>query len=315
LIRRQSAQLVQVMPIQSEGSKPPFFCICLAEGPLLRELALLLGNDQPFLGLGFDPAALDQLAVPYNLEEIAGQLVKAIRDQQPQGPYFVGGFCLNGLIALETARQLEAEGQVVALLSLFEALNPAYNVRFSQRTQIKVIAERLSLKVIKRHLVSLSRLPRKGAKGYIQSRQADITKEIRGLFWTTYVELRQKLLGARLPRLQQILYVAARTYRPVPYNGPAAFFRCTERRATAVSELEKGWAGVLVGDFELHVMEGDHLGILVEPSLHLLAEKLTAAISRVALADEKAIANHKGCTDAKVCAVPLANSLFDLYGG
>jgi len=285
-VSRQSAQLVQVMPIQPAGTKPAFFCVCLAEGPLLRDLALLLGDDQPFLGLGLDPTALDQLAIPYRLEEIASHLVRAIREHQPEGPYYIGGFCLNGLIAFETARQLEAQGQEVGLLALFEALNPAHNDRFSQRTQVKTLAERLDPGLLRRHLSTISRLNRKEARAYVENRLADIKKETRGLFWTSYVELRQRLLGARLPRLQQILYVAARAYRPVPYEGRTAFFRCTQRRATAVSELEKGWFGVLAGEFELHVLEGDHLGILVEPSLHLLAEKLEASLAGPARASD-----------------------------
>jgi thioesterase domain-containing protein len=286
LLRTQSTQLVQVMPIQPMGTKPPFFCICVAAGPLLRDLALELGNDQPFLGLGFDPSALDQLATPYNLEDIAAHLVRVIRQKQPEGPYLVGGFCLNGLIAFETARQLQAQGQQVALLALFEAMNPAYNDRFSQLSQLKAIAELFRFRLLKEHLVKVSKLGARQAKSYIQSRLPDIRKDVRHLLWTSLVELRRTLGGERLPDLQQVLYVAARSYRPTPYSGRALYFRCTDRRATPASQLEKGWSGVLVGAFELFVLEGDHLGILVEPSLHLLVARLRTALLEAGTANE-----------------------------
>jgi surfactin family lipopeptide synthetase A len=277
-LRGLGGQLVQVMPIQPRGSKSPFFCISVAPGPLLRELAVKMGNDQPFLGLGFDPSALGHLETPYTLENIAGKLVRAILEHQSEGPYFVGGFCLNGLIAFETARQLAAQGQHVALLALFEAVNPADGDRFSQRSQLKTLAGRFHVRLLKNHLTSLYGLGTEEAKIYFQRRLKDIGREVRNLLWSSYVECRLKLAGNHLPTLRQILYVAARTYRPTPYTGRAVFFRCTDRRAIPASELERGWHSLLV-DFQLHVLEGDHLGILAGPSLQILADKLRACLS------------------------------------
>jgi thioesterase domain-containing protein/acyl carrier protein len=301
---RQSAELAQVIPIQPEGSKPPFFCICLAAGPLLRELALELGDDQPFLGLGFDPAELDQLSTPYTMEHIVAHLVRAIREQQPEGPYFLGGFCLNGLIAFETARQLTAQGERVALLALFEAVNPAHRDSFSQRSQFAALVGRFSFGLVKNHVISLFRLGAHEAKRYFLSRFTDIKRDTKNLFWSACVDLRRQLLGERLPHLQQILYVAARSYRPVPYTGPAAFYRCTDRRANSSSELERGWSGLLEGDFELHVLQGDHMGILVGKSLHILASKLTISLAK-ARSEEKQRANDSALVEvdsAALCA-------------
>jgi amino acid adenylation domain-containing protein len=286
LIERQNAQLVQVMPIQPAGSKPPFFCICLAAGPLLRELALELGDDQPFLGLGFNPAELEQLAIPYTLADVAAHLVRAIREQQPEGPYFLGGFCLNGLIAFETARQLTAEGERVALLALFEAVNPAHRDSFSQRSQLAALMGRFSFGLVKNHLASIAGLSAAQAKQYFLSRFTDIRRDVKNLFWSSYVAVRRRFTGGRLPQLQQILYVAARSYHPVPYLGPAAFYRCTDRRANSSSELERGWSGLFPGDFELHVLEGDHMGILVGKSLQVLAGKLTASLAKACCVEE-----------------------------
>jgi amino acid adenylation domain-containing protein len=280
MIERQSAQLVQVMPIQPAGSKPPFFCICLAAGPLLRELALELGDDQPFLGLGFNPAELEQLATPYTLEDICAHLVRAIREQQPEGPYFLGGFCLNGLIAFETARQLTAQGERVALLALFEAVNPAHRDSFSQRSQLATLVSRFSFGLVKNHLTSMAGLGAGGAKQYFLTRFTDIKRDVKNLFWSSYVDLKRRVGDGRLPQLQEILYVAARSYYPVPYAGSVAFYRCTDRRANSSSELERGWTNLLPADFELHVLEGDHMGILVGKSLKVLASKLTDSLAK-----------------------------------
>jgi hypothetical protein len=52
---------------------------------------------------------------------MAAAYAKTIRDIQPAGPYFLGGFCGGGLIAFEAARQMRAAGQEVGLLLLIEA--------------------------------------------------------------------------------------------------------------------------------------------------------------------------------------------------
>src|ERR1700719_2774488 len=86
----------QVIPVQPAGSLPPFFCI--GAGPLFRPLALRLGTDRPFLSLmpSLLPG-LKQLSAPYQLEQIAVQLVSSILDYQNEGPYYLGGWSDSGV--------------------------------------------------------------------------------------------------------------------------------------------------------------------------------------------------------------------------
>src|SRR5690606_31461692 len=48
---------------------------------------------------------------------------------QPHGPYYLGGWCYGGIIAVEMARLLKQRGEKVALLALLEtvAMPPAYS--------------------------------------------------------------------------------------------------------------------------------------------------------------------------------------------
>ena len=83
-----------LVAIQPSGSRPPFFCIHGAGGNVLiyRELSQNLGSDQPFYGL--QSQGLDGSCPPLTrIEDMAALYVKAIRRQQPHGPYFVGGYC------------------------------------------------------------------------------------------------------------------------------------------------------------------------------------------------------------------------------
>src|SRR5207245_2786374 len=59
------------------------------------------------------------------LEEMAAAYLVELRTLQPQGPYFLGGFCFGGLVALESAQQLAAAGEEVALVVMIQTRHPA----------------------------------------------------------------------------------------------------------------------------------------------------------------------------------------------
>src|SRR5271157_34077 len=126
LIRREAlpSGMSLLVSIQPAGSRPPFFCIHGAGGVVLiyRVLAQHLGPDQPFYGLqaqGLDGCRPTLTRV----EDMAALYVREIKRQQPHGPYFLGGYCGGGTIAYEVAQQLQARGEKVALLALFDTSN------------------------------------------------------------------------------------------------------------------------------------------------------------------------------------------------
>lgn len=113
-----------LVPIQASGARPIFFCIHGAGGNVLiyRDLARRLGADQPFYGL--QSQGLDGSCAPLTrIEDMASRYAKEIRRLQPHGPYFIGGYCMGGTIAFEVARQIQAEGERIALLALFDTMD------------------------------------------------------------------------------------------------------------------------------------------------------------------------------------------------
>jgi hypothetical protein len=116
--------LVPVIPIQTSGSKRPFFYLHPhIEGGAFYSFNLVhhLGLDQPFYVL--DPYKFDDLQVPPTLEVMATAYIETMRTIQPEGPYLLGGFCGGCLIAYEMAQQLTAAGQAVDLLFMIEAID------------------------------------------------------------------------------------------------------------------------------------------------------------------------------------------------
>src|ERR1700689_2496304 len=77
-------------------------------------------SDLPIYGL--QEKGIEGLDEPLeSIEEMAEFHVNAIRELQPQGPYALIGYSLGGLIALEMAQRLSANGERVALLAMLDA--------------------------------------------------------------------------------------------------------------------------------------------------------------------------------------------------
>ena len=116
-----------LVPIKPNGNKPPLFYIHAGGGNLLiyRDLALALGADQPVYGL--QPRGLDGRYAPFNsIKDMADHYLAQIRSLQPNGPYFLAGLSSGGTTAWEIAQLLQAQGQKVALLALFDSSGPNY---------------------------------------------------------------------------------------------------------------------------------------------------------------------------------------------
>ena len=66
---------------------------------------------------------------------MAADYIQAIRTVQPQGPYFLVGECTRGIAADEAYRQLQAEGEKIALLALMDTQRPTKRMYLQYRIE------------------------------------------------------------------------------------------------------------------------------------------------------------------------------------
>lgn len=283
-------QMVKIVPLQPCGSEPPFFCPCIniGAGPIFLPLIKYLGSEQPFLGLVPENRLTDSLPVPYTMEGLARHMVAAIRRRQPEGPYFMGGFCGDGVLAFETARQLIAQGEDVPLLALFEAQTPDRYQEFQpKRTQLRSIIERLAARQLVRHLRTLRGAGTEQVGSYILNRLRDIVRDLNDVCWQASIDWNLRTNHGRLRDMRQVLFVAEKSYRPQAYAGDVALFRCSDYRVTPNGDRYGGWPEIVSGSLELHEVPGDHLGMLDEPNVQVLAEKLSGCLRGSMEEDQK----------------------------
>ncbi len=262
-----------LVPIQPNGSKPPFFLVHAVGGNILSycDLARHLGLNQPVYGL--QAQGLDGKTAPHTrIEDMAAQYIKEIRTIQPNGPYFLGGASFGGTVVFEMAQQLYAQGEKVALLSLFDSagLNNLPTTFFD---------------LISGHVNNLAQLKPQEQLVYIWQRLKwqickRIAKPIHQL----------SLISGNVERSPQTLHNlsvleanihASKNYVPQVYPSHITLFRAKLRSSRYYFDPQGGWGGLASQGIEIHEIPGDHNSILIEPHVQVLAEKLKACLDRV----------------------------------
>ncbi len=249
-----------LVPIQSQGSQTPFFCIHGVGGNVVgfRDLGRHLAPTHPFYGL--QSRGLDgKHPNPVSIEEMAAHYLGEVRTIQPQGPYLLGGFSFGGLVAYEMARQLYSQDEQVALLALFDTY-PG-NLQSATASLLKGLMSPSAQLV--------------GQVGRSIRRRLRLTW--RFLTW---------------PRpLREVYQANSRAlgrYKIQTYAGKATLFRAREQSPRIGEDPYAAWFDLVQGGVEIQEVPGTHNGILVEPEVGVLAERLKNLI-------DTALTTHSDC--------------------
>jgi thioesterase domain-containing protein/acyl carrier protein len=269
-----------VVAIQRNGPKPPFFGIHALGGDVLlyRDLARHLGPDQPFYGLRAQQ--LNGTKFGYaSVEEMAQHYIKEIQKVQPNGPYFLGGVSFGGLAAFEMARQLEAQGQEVALLALFDAATPDY-----VGIEVDEFAGRFQY-----HWNNLKVRSSLGRLEYVLSKAGNAKRNLIKALRNSYRKTDHPSLPKHLIELEVRIRQAVEKYVPQVYSGKMTLFRAATQPVGTPSDPMLGWRGVAAGGLEIHEVPGDHRSIMYEPHVGVLAEKLKRCLDRALIQANQAL--------------------------
>ncbi|MFL5781790.1 MAG: amino acid adenylation domain-containing protein [Thermoleophilaceae bacterium] len=250
-----------VVVINEDGGDTPF--VYLYAGPggafALRHLRSLFGPGRPAYGievfaeLGTEPQGHD---VP----EVAERTVELLRGRRPHGPYLLSGHSAGGDVAYEMACRLSAEGEEVAFLALFDPAAP-HTLRWRGRVTARG-----------------SELIGSGPEGRREGLLAAVARRARR---SRYDEagVSEPVAGVGSPDWMRALAERERRYEPPRYSGDAVVFTTSDTaRYTGSSSL--GWERYVDGRLETVRVPGDHLSMLVDPNVHVLARELAARLER-----------------------------------
>jgi len=266
-----------LVAIQPSGTKPPLFLVHGAGGNILiyRDLARRLGPDQPVYGL--QSRGLDgRQGVLESIEEMAAHYLQEILALRKDGPYLLGGYCLGGSIALEMAQQLHRRGRDVAFLAFMETYNFSRIKNFRSFKKLFYYMQKIEFHgrnffiLEYRDKIKFLREKMKVAK----SRKEVWTGMISQIFGRHAGDLGQTTSLYDLWRAND---EAAFRYVPSLYPGKIVQYRPIREYAVH-SSPEMGWDTIAGGGLESHRLPVYPAGMLVEPFVGMLAEKLRAGI-------------------------------------
>ncbi|MGC1222608.1 MAG: amino acid adenylation domain-containing protein [Candidatus Sulfotelmatobacter sp.] len=262
LIRREgkSSDMQGILPLQPNGSLPPFFWV--RGGPLFLPLSRRLGPERPSFGLQLSSSLVSKLPATYKFEDIASSLIEVMRAVRPNGPYYLGGLCVNGVVAYEMARQLVAAGESVPLLVMLDSQNPTYYFDYSPDGRTSFLYQKLKF-----HLRKLAKLRRIGLRHYIQERSADLQRRRNQRLWNNAYQHGNRLPEDQLGDMGSLVHPAAMKYQPQPYGGRVMFFQSSDWPKGGYWKFQRGWPGLIRGPMEVHTIDAEHEEMLHDPNV------------------------------------------------
>ncbi len=247
-------------------------------------LARRLGPEQPVFG--FSSCGLDGRAEFGTIEEMAAKYVDDLRVVQPRGPYYLGGYCFGGNVAYEMARQLEAQGEKVALLALFNCAPP--NSSYTRARWTPAWCARFI-----RNLFYWA--------DYCRQWTAPQRRDFLRWKWGRFKQWLTLRLGAgrsgseavdgenlidlsSIPEQERELWLAhiraLMKFHPQPYSGRVHLFRSPGHPLWCSFDADYGWGELARQGVSITVVRGAHEKILEEPWVDETAAKLNEVLEK-----------------------------------
>ena len=276
-----------LVPIQPNGSRPPLFGIhVLGKGlKTYRSLLPYLGAEQPVYGLhyrlGVVPTERYTEALT-TVPDLAAHYIQEMQLLQPKGPYHLCGHSFGGFVAFEMARQLQDCGERVALLILFDTIVPDSFKRLSLAQRILQHWQSV------RHSGTNYITQKIRGKAYQLIRKSKQSSSHRN---TLLLEKPAPAIVVRAdaddPGLQMLsdhTQMAEKYLQELPtYSGKVTFFQALEQPLGQGWYIEEkfGWGKFAVGEWESHLISGNHKTMFHEPHVQKLGETLKSCLDNL----------------------------------
>jgi myxalamid-type polyketide synthase MxaE and MxaD len=295
-----------LIELRSGGAIPPLFLVHAVSGnaAIYQPLASALGRS--VWGIE-NLVPNDSTECPDSIEKIAERYVEMLVQQDPTGPYLIGGWSFGGCLALEVAQGLRRRGSDVPLVVMMDAYHPSLSSKAEGRAMMartlllgniaeaasstsalketdlrsRLLAAQLLIADLS-HQTSVNPrarlLAREGLERAVRFAAhcgADFEKRLltelgaSGIFGT--IEMDEAL---RLLATYQASVVALSEYRPKYYDGTVLLVRAA---SAAVAIADAGWRDV-VKDLQVRFTDGDHFSIIRQPHVEQMAKIISGFI-------------------------------------
>jgi len=283
----------------SNSNKAPFFCVHGHFGNVLNfeRLAKELEGSHPFYGLqaiGITGKEKPLTSIP----KIAEKYVREIKKVQPEGPYFIGGFCFGTLVALEIAHQMKENGDEVSRLVMFDP-HPTMYQNLLDNNAIKNFRKYFKSQRLEIHTSELSVLGKAERTTYMVKL---IVRNIISRVRSVMLKISDRIcehLDWSLPKIfcdvELTNELANSKYQRKRWSGQVDLFMSKEVVQGYSKNPEKDWEGITEGKVNVHLVNDD--GIIAggemfnEPYVNNLAAKVSQCLD-ISDNEKDTVLNH-----------------------
>ena len=268
-----------IIPMRTEGDRPPLFLTHGRGNAVFEYVSLVrrLGDNQPVYGLQGQGADGGRIRFS-SIEDIAADYVEAVCAMQPEGPYYLAGFCESSLLALEMAQRLVASGRKVGLLCFFDLPSPEI---WEPEAEAEAQQAYCALPIPPTLDEQFGTPKRKANPLWVRLPHA-LKARAQRQYHRLYIRL-QLARGRTVPQRMRYLMIQD-TYRrlferyvPKPYPGRIAVVRST-KYAHVPPDL--GWTAYAKGGVDTYYIAGGHTDMLFEPYVAEVARFIRSRIDQ-----------------------------------
>ena len=243
-----------ILPIRGAQQAPLFVCIPPGGSSIYHFSSLARYLPSPISMVGAQALGIEAGESPqHTVENMAAQYVADLRKIQPEGPYYLGGRCFGAFVAFEMAQQLVRQGSEVGLLVLMDPSAPPGMSR-----DPRYYAGRISY------------FKRRGQLGRAIVRHAKARIRQFQQLWIQRIFANASV--RRMAHVQRAHRHAQFAYKPTVYRGNVVFLGAQEDYDP--DDPRALWKLLTEGDFELHLVPGDHRSMTQEPLIRTFAREL-----------------------------------------
>jgi acetoacetyl-CoA synthetase len=294
-IRRLAEQLVfETAPCWSplvclkagDPALPPLFIVHGIGGTVIEfaKLAAHISCGNSVYAL--QARGLDGMQTPLDrVEDMAAYYAQAIRDAHPKGPYLLSGYSFGGLVAVELARTLKAEGADVESLILIDAY--AHPQTWPRRARFAAWLRRAGIR-----LSEVAVQPRRSGIALLLRTGRRVIRRLSGRRETGLPAMRRWLGDptSGLPQVYRDLYAASEralgAHYPKSYDGRTVFLRAEQTQIVFPRDPRPIWRPLL-RSLRILTVPGDHRS-MVQDHYAELAACLSGLIQEASLPEERA---------------------------
>jgi len=257
------------------GERKPLFLIHGVDGGV-ASLSTLVGRLQigrPIYGIRSQ--ALLRGRPLMRIEEQAAFYTGQICRVQPEGPYHLLGFSFGGLVALEVAQQLHAQGRECGLLGAVDNLRMGHQAAAAMPVS-PAPGNGSSAGARPKNAVAehLGKVMRPGGLAYAWSKLS--TRGMRITY--TFLDRMGQPIPGIIKRPYDVNWFAAVRYVPRAYPGRVTLFQSTTSVQDGRSSSDL-WAQLAGQGAEIREIPGTHESLLMEPNVTVLAAEIEASLA------------------------------------